>query len=97
MPLAVAANPMEECGMDGNRLAKIADWQQALVDGGHLPMAISVVSRHGKVAYVQATGYSDAENKVPIKEDDIFRLYSMTKVRRSSARLLLCSRTETSR
>lgn len=46
---------------------------------GHLPMAISVVSRHGKVAYTQATGYSDAEGKVPIKDDDIFRLYSMTK------------------
>ena len=89
MPLAVAANPMEECGMDGNRLAKIADWQQALVDGGHLPMAISVVSRHGKVAYVQATGYSDAENKVPIKEDDIFRLYSMTKPPVAVALLML--------
>ena len=42
-------------------------------------MAISVISRHGKVAYTQATGYSDAEGKVPIKDDDIFRLYSMTK------------------
>ena len=75
--------------MDGSRLAKIADWQQALVDGGHLPMAISVVSRHGKVAYVQATGYSDAENKVPIKEDDIFRLYSMTKPPVAVALLML--------
>lgn len=42
-------------------------------------MAISVVSRHGKVAYTQATGFSDAEGKVPIRDDDIFRLYSMTK------------------
>jgi CubicO group peptidase (beta-lactamase class C family) len=42
-------------------------------------MAISVISRHGKVAYTKATGYSDAEGKVPIKDDDIFRLYSMTK------------------
>ena len=42
-------------------------------------MAISVVSRHGNVAYAQASGYSDAARKVPVKDDDIFRLYSMTK------------------
>lgn len=46
---------------------------------GHLPMAVSVVCRHGKVAYTKATGYSDTEGKVPICDDDIFRLYSMTK------------------
>lgn len=46
---------------------------------GNLPMAISVVSRYGKVAYTCATGFSDADDKVPIRDDDIFRLYSMTK------------------
>jgi CubicO group peptidase (beta-lactamase class C family) len=77
--IVTEADPMAACGMDPRSLERITRWQEALVAGGQLPMALSVVSRRGKVAYARATGYADAAQQTLLRDDDIFRLYSMTK------------------
>ena len=38
-----------------------------------------LVKKDGEVVYKNSTGFSDLENKIPVKEDTIFRLASMTK------------------
>lgn len=44
-----------------------------------LPGAVLVIVRHGKVAYEQAIGSRDPQATAPMKADDIFRIYSMSK------------------
>lgn len=49
------------------------------VSAGEVPGALVVIAQGGKVVYSRAEGFADAENKVPMTDDTIFRFYSMTK------------------
>ena len=49
------------------------------VDDGNLAGIVSTLMRNGKVVHMDAYGYQDIENAVPITEDTIFRIFSMTK------------------
>jgi CubicO group peptidase (beta-lactamase class C family) len=40
---------------------------------------MTLVSRKGQVAYLDSLGFMDRENKRPMQEDAIFRIYSMSK------------------
>ena len=44
-----------------------------------MPGAVLMVQRNGKVAYFEASGSLDAEQKTPVRKDAIFRIFSMTK------------------
>ncbi len=52
---------------------------KAFVDRGTIAGAVTLVARHGKVAALDAAGYTDIETKKPLKTDAIFQLHSMTK------------------
>src|ERR1700758_3064421 len=69
----------EDAGFSPERLARITQFFQSEVDKGAIPGAVLLVSRDGKVVYRQVIGYQDRENKVPMKPDTIFRIFSMTK------------------
>lgn len=79
MSIRVVDDPLRDCGMDGNALERIALWQERLVAEGRLPMAMTLVSRFGKPAFFRASGFANVETKEPVREDHLFRLYSMTK------------------
>jgi CubicO group peptidase (beta-lactamase class C family) len=49
------------------------------IDDGLIPGAVMLVSRRGKVAWVNAQGKRDPASPDPMKVDSIFRIYSMTK------------------
>jgi CubicO group peptidase (beta-lactamase class C family) len=49
------------------------------VDDGKVPGAIGAVARHGKLVYLETWGFQDREARVAMKEDAIFRIFSMTK------------------
>ncbi len=66
-------------GFSKERLQRIAPIMNEYVEKGLFPGAIVSIARHGQVAYFERFGYSDIENKIPVKDDDIFRIYSMTK------------------
>ena len=53
---------------------------QRMIDDGSLPMASAIVLRHGEEIYRGFTGLADLEQKKPVQDDTIYRLYSMTKV-----------------
>jgi CubicO group peptidase (beta-lactamase class C family) len=76
--LEVETEPAE-AGLDGGRLHRIASHFGGLVDKGELPGWAVVVSRHGKVAYLEAQGYQDVGTGTPVRLDSLFRLASMTK------------------
>ncbi len=62
---------------------------QALVDTHQLPGATAVIVRNDSVLARETVGWLDAEQQVPLPEDAIFRLYSMSKPITSVAIMML--------
>ena len=86
--LPVADSP-EEVGMSSERLARLTSGLKAAVEKGTIPGAVGIIVRKGKVAYFEAIGFQDRENKVPMAKESIFRIYSMSKVFTSLAIMML--------
>ena len=59
------------------------------VQSGALPCVQASVYRKGETAYSRGFGWANMEEKSPLREDSIFRIYSMTKVFTSVAALML--------
>ena len=76
-------------GMSADRLERIGGWMDAYVDSGKLPGCMTLVARHGQVAYLDSRGMADEEAGRPIAPDDIFRIYSMSKPIVSAAAMAL--------
>ena len=69
----------DEVGLDPTRLANIARHFDGYVTRHQLPGYLATVARGGEVAYVATGGWANVEAEVPMVEDTIFRIYSMTK------------------
>lgn len=82
----------EDLGFDSRRLGRIADLTHRYVDEGKMPGAIVAVTRHGEEAYRDAYGMADIDRAVPVRDDTVFRLFSMTKPITSIALLQLVER-----
>ncbi|MFZ9511810.1 MAG: serine hydrolase domain-containing protein, partial [Burkholderiaceae bacterium] len=79
----------ESVGMSSQRLAKITEVIGKEVADKKLPGAVVMVARKGKLVYSQAFGSLNNAAGAPMKEDSIFRLYSMTKPMVSTALMML--------
>ena len=67
-------------GLSAERLDRIGPYfAQRYVEAGTLPGVLSAVARRGQLVHLEASGLRDVERGVPMTEDTIFRLYSMTK------------------
>jgi CubicO group peptidase (beta-lactamase class C family) len=69
----------ESVGMSANRLKRIAPALQKYVDERGYPGFTTLVSRRGQLVHAGRIGWQDREAGVPLAEDTIYRLYSMTK------------------
>lgn len=69
----------EEVGLSSPRLQRITDHWERYIDAGKLAGTLTLVARHGKVAYFEALGHLEIERKRPVTHDAVFRIYSMTK------------------
>ncbi|MDG2523449.1 serine hydrolase [Caulobacter segnis] len=80
----------ESVGMSSERLARIdAHLQSRYIDTGRLPCAQTMVWRRGQLVHNGVLGLADREREVPLKDDAIFRIYSMTKPITSIALMML--------
>jgi CubicO group peptidase (beta-lactamase class C family) len=59
------------------------------IDAGRFPGTQLLVYRRGKVVHSASQGFADVERKVPVKDDTIYRIYSMTKPITSVAFMML--------
>src|SRR6202171_5811891 len=59
------------------------------LDAGRFPGTQLLVYRRGKIVHAAVQGFADLERKVPVKDDTIFRIYSMTKAITSVAFMML--------
>jgi CubicO group peptidase (beta-lactamase class C family) len=78
-----------EVGFDGDRLARIDRHFRRYVDDGLLPGWTIVVTRHGRVAHLSHHGRRDLDADLPVTDDTIWRIYSMTKPVTSVAAMML--------
>ncbi len=85
LPMAVP----EDVGVSAERLEEIAPALQNYVDKGQLPGFLTVIARKGKIAHFQTIGMRDVENKKPVEDNTIFRIYSMSKPITSVAVMIL--------
>ena len=70
----------ETVGMSSARLARLDDvMKRRYVDGGHLPGMLTYVYRRGHLVHTGICGHMDIERDRPMREDAIFRIYSMSK------------------
>ncbi len=63
--------------------------RQRYIDTGRFPGTQLVIYRRGKLVHSAVQGFADLERKVALKEDTIFRIYSMTKPITSVAFMML--------
>ncbi|TDI39235.1 MAG: class A beta-lactamase-related serine hydrolase [Acidobacteria bacterium] len=75
----LAEETPEAVGMSSERLARLSETMQGIVDDGKLAGIVTMVARHGKVVHFETFGQQDIESATPMKRDSIFRIYSMTK------------------
>src|ERR1700733_2145499 len=79
----------EEVGLSQAALDRLSAALNDRVASGHIPGAVALVARHGKVAYHQSFGRLDPGSDKPMGTDAIFRIYSMTKAIVSVAVMML--------
>lgn len=79
----------ETVGLSAERLERITTKVQQTIDDKRIAGAVTLVARHGKVAYFKSQGSLDREANKPMRNDAIFRICSMTKPITSVAVMML--------
>jgi CubicO group peptidase (beta-lactamase class C family) len=70
----------ETAGMSSARLARLDQvMKRRYVDSGYLPGLLTLVYRQGDLVHTGLCGHIDLERNRPMREDAIFRIYSMSK------------------
>ena len=78
-----------EVGLDSERLKRIDAHFARYVADGRLAGWLLTVRRHGRLAHVARAGSRDLEAGLPVTDDTVWRIYSMTKPITSVAAMLL--------
>jgi CubicO group peptidase (beta-lactamase class C family) len=80
----------ESVGMSAQRLDRIgAHLRRQYIDTGKIAGSQTLVARGGEICYLQSEGLMDRERQIPMAEDAIFRIYSMSKPITSVALMML--------
>ena len=95
MPLAFAEGTFElPAGAHFNqqKLQRVGDFLREQIANGKIPGAILQIRQHDRTVYHEFFGVRDVATKLPMTDDTIFRLFSMTKPITSVAAMMLIDR-----
>jgi CubicO group peptidase (beta-lactamase class C family) len=80
----------ESAGMSKAAFDRLEDHlKRRYIEAGRFPGTQLLVYRRGKVVHSAVQGFADLERKTPVRDDTIFRIYSMTKPITSVAFMML--------
>lgn len=79
----------ESVGLSAQRLERIGVLMQKNIDVGRVAGTVTLVARHGKVAWFKAQGMADKEAGKAMPPDALFRICSMSKSITSTAVMML--------
>jgi CubicO group peptidase (beta-lactamase class C family) len=69
-----------DAALDERQLERITEHlQHRYIEAGRIAGCQVAVARHGHVGYFRSFGFRDLERSLPVEEDTIWRIYSMTK------------------
>jgi CubicO group peptidase (beta-lactamase class C family) len=71
------------------KLQRIGEFLRGEIADGKIPGAILLIQQHGKPVYHEFFGVRDVATRLPMTDDTIFRLYSMSKPITSVAAMML--------
>ena len=86
--LTIDTDPAE-LGLDKERLKRIDAHFARYVEDGRLAGWLLTIGRHGHLAHVARCGSRDLEAGLPVTDDTLWRIYSMTKPITSVAAMIL--------
>src|SRR6201996_6422233 len=87
---APALAPAESAGMSKSALERIdRHLRERYIEAGRFPGTQLMVYRRGQLVHNSSLGLADIERKVAVKDDTIYRIYSMTKPVTSIAFMML--------
>jgi len=78
-----------DTGLSPERLGRLDAVMGRSVERGDLAGAVTILARHGRVVHIGCYGQMDIASQVPMREDALFRIFSMTKPITSLAVLML--------
>jgi CubicO group peptidase (beta-lactamase class C family) len=79
----------DDLGFSPQRLQRLSAALEHYVDSGQIAGSVTIVARHGKVAYLKAFGDRDRASHSPMQTDTIFRIASQTKAIVTTAAMIL--------
>ena len=80
----------ETAGMSQPALDRLeAHLKRRYIEAGRFPGTQLLVYRRGKMVHNHVQGFADVERQIPLQDDSIFRIYSMTKPITSVAFMML--------
>lgn len=88
----VSRTSPDRVGVSGERLERVVDHLRGYVDDGRLPGWQLMLARSGRIALDECYGMRDVEAALPVTDDTVFRIYSMTKPITSVALMTLYER-----
>lgn len=86
---ALAPGSPEANGMSVERLDRIDQMITAEIEAGHIPGAVALIARNGKIVYHKAFGMADNQEGRELDRDQIFRIASQTKAITATAVMML--------
>ncbi len=79
----------EDVGLSSDRLQNLTRVIDRNIDEEWLAGSVVLIARDGEIAYLNAAGMQDREAGIPMKENTIFRIASMTKPITTTAVMML--------
>jgi CubicO group peptidase (beta-lactamase class C family) len=79
----------EDVGMSSQKLARVDETLEGMVEQKRLAGGTVVIARRGKIVHFKSYGLADIEKQRPMKNDAIMRFYSMSKAITSAAVMIL--------
>ncbi len=75
----IATESPAEAGFSSVRLARLNRWIRRQIAARREAGAVVLIARNGKIADLKAYGWANLATHAPMRVNDLFRLYSMTK------------------
>jgi CubicO group peptidase (beta-lactamase class C family) len=75
--------------IERSRLDAVAADIQARIDANKLSGAVVMIAQDGEIQMTKSLGYQNVEDQVPMSDDTIFRIFSMTKPITGTALMML--------
>src|SRR5258708_6550940 len=82
-------NSIHRGGFSQERLSRLSRVLQGYVERGEIAGVVTLLHRHGALVHMDILGWQDREAQIPMQQETIFRIASMTKPITTAAALTL--------